>query len=191
MFKLLSFLSIQPASQPFSVCLSSVRLQYSSRLSKVSQTFLSPATLSRSSCGGSWGIPRPDDICHPSSKFWVCPGGLLTVGCAPEKPPKGSAREDLDQMPEPPQPARFGANGPAALLQAPLWMSEFINRSLNPATPLKKPEFAISFFQSLPKSLVHIWVFVPVNWKLHLHCKLPRGLLEVTDCRGLQIYVIC
>lgn len=113
MFKLLSFLSIQPASQPFSVCLSSVRLQYSSRLSKVSQTSLSPATLSRSSCGGSRGIPRPDGTCHPSSKFWVCPGGLLTVGCALEKPPKGSTREDLDQMPEPPQPARFGANGPA------------------------------------------------------------------------------
>lgn len=42
--------------------------------------------------GGSWGIPKPDEICNPSSVFWVCPG-FPSHSVVPEKPPEGGAHE--------------------------------------------------------------------------------------------------
>jgi len=40
--------------------------------------FLSPATLPAPPGGG---VPRPDEICNPSSVFWVCPGASYQLNC--------------------------------------------------------------------------------------------------------------
>ena len=49
-----------------------------------------PSTLSSSSWGGSWGVPGPDEIHNPSSRFWFCPG-VSSQLVVPGKPPKGGA----------------------------------------------------------------------------------------------------
>ncbi len=57
--------SIHPSAYPGLDC-------GGSRLRKVVQMILAPAMHSSSS-GGSQGVPRPDEICNPSSVFWVYP----------------------------------------------------------------------------------------------------------------------
>lgn len=55
---------------------------------------------------GSWGFPRPDEICHPSSEFWVCPAvssqlvvpGMHPGGIVLDAQPPNLAPSDIKEQ---------------------------------------------------------------------------------------------
>lgn len=57
------------------------------------------------------GVPRPDEIYNPTSKFWVSPGSLDE----PRKPSKGDFQE-ANQIPKPPRLAHFDVASKCAAL---------------------------------------------------------------------------
>lgn len=53
--------------------------------------------------GGTQDVTRPEDMCNPSSAFWVCPGVLYQLD-VPRTPSEGGV---LEEVPQPPQLAQF------------------------------------------------------------------------------------
>ena len=194
-----SYRSIQPASH--FLCAYLVSGCSGGRLSKVFQTSLPHQQRFPDPPGGilrhseaRWHMPSLQHVLglpRGAPHGWLCPGKA-----SKGKHPGGSWSDARTTSTG--SVFFFGAEWPAASLQAPLWMSEFIDPISEPSHPTEKLqplEFAISFFRSVTKSVVHIWGLERGSTgefeSFTFLAKLPQGLLEDTDRRGRQIYVIC